>query len=64
MQKKPSELSKANLNSSRNQLAANQALLRNVPLREQPQIQNAISSLKQAWLNLQRTKLEVQLMAM
>ncbi|XOC35265.1 EmrA/EmrK family multidrug efflux transporter periplasmic adaptor subunit [Haemophilus influenzae] len=51
------ELSKANLNSSRNQLAANQALLRNVPLREQPQIQNAISSLKQAWLNLQRTKI-------
>ena len=42
------ELSKANLNSSRNQLAANQALLSNVPLREQPQIQNAISSLKQA----------------
>ena len=51
------ELSKANLNSSRNQLAANQALLRNVPLREQPQIQNAMSSLKQAWLNLQRTKI-------
>ena len=51
------ELSKANLNSSRNQLAANQALLSNVPLREQPQIQNAMSSLKQAWLNLQRTKI-------
>ena len=51
------ELSKAKLNSSRNQLAANQALLSNVPLREQPQIQNAISSLKQAWLNLQRTKI-------
>ncbi|PRI56780.1 putative multidrug resistance protein EmrK [Haemophilus influenzae] len=51
------ELAKANLNASKNQLAANQALLRNVPLREQPQIQNAISSLKQAWLNLQRTKI-------
>jgi len=51
------ELSKANLNSSRNQLAANQALLSNVPLREQPQIQNAINALKQAWLNLQRTKI-------
>lgn len=51
------ELSKANLNTSKNQLAANQALLRNVPLREQPQIQNAINALKQAWLNLQRTKI-------
>ena len=51
------ELSKVNLNSSRNQLAANQALLSNVPLRQQPQIQNAMSSLKQAWLNLQRTKI-------
>ena len=51
------ELSKANLNSSRNQLAANQALLSKVPLRQQPQIQNAMSSLKQAWLNLQRTKI-------
>lgn len=51
------ELAKANLNASKNQLAANQALLRNVPLREQPQIQNAINSLKQAWLNLQRTKI-------
>lgn len=51
------ELSKANLNSSRNQLAANQALLSNVPLRQQPQIQNAMSSLKQAWLNLQRTRI-------
>ncbi len=51
------EISKANLNSSRNQLAANQALLSNVPLRQQPQIQNAMSSLKQAWLNLQRTKI-------
>ena len=51
------ELAKANLNASKNQLAANQALLSNVPLREQPQIQNAMSSLKQAWLNLQRTKI-------
>ena len=52
------ELAKANLNVSQNQLAANQALLRDLPLREQPQVQNAISSLKQAWLNLQRTQIK------
>ncbi|QEH45280.1 EmrA/EmrK family multidrug efflux transporter periplasmic adaptor subunit [Aggregatibacter actinomycetemcomitans] len=48
---------KANLKAVKNQLAANQSLLLNVPLKEQPEIQKAISSLKQAWLNLQRTKI-------
>ncbi|MBN6077219.1 EmrA/EmrK family multidrug efflux transporter periplasmic adaptor subunit [Aggregatibacter actinomycetemcomitans] len=47
----------ANLKAVKNQLAANQSLLLNVPLKEQPEIQKAISSLKQAWLNLQRTKI-------
>lgn len=52
------ELAKANLSASQHQLAANQALLRDVPLRDQPQVKNAISALKQAWLNLQRTKIK------
>ncbi|MBN6080944.1 EmrA/EmrK family multidrug efflux transporter periplasmic adaptor subunit [Aggregatibacter actinomycetemcomitans] len=47
----------ANLKAVKNQLTANQSLLLNVPLKEQPEIQKAISSLKQAWLNLQRTKI-------
>ena len=47
----------ANLNAVKNQLAANQSLLMNVPLKEQPEIQKAISAVKQAWLNLQRTKI-------
>ncbi|MBN6069752.1 EmrA/EmrK family multidrug efflux transporter periplasmic adaptor subunit [Aggregatibacter actinomycetemcomitans] len=47
----------ANLKAVKNQLAANQSLLLNMPLKEQPEIQKAISSLKQAWLNLQRTKI-------
>ena len=47
----------ANLNAVKNQLAANKSLLMNVPLKEQPEIQKAISSVKQAWLNLQRTKI-------
>lgn len=52
------QLAKANLAASQNQLAANQALLLNLPLREQPQVQHAISAVKQAWLNLQRTKIK------
>lgn len=52
------ELAKANLLASQNQLAANQALLRDLPLREQPQVQNAMSAVKQAWLNLQRTQIK------
>ena len=51
------ELAKANLTTSQNQLGANQALLLDGPLSEQPQIQSAISNLKQAWLNLERTKI-------
>lgn len=51
-------LAKANLALSQNQLAANQALLLNRPLTEQPQVQNAIAGLKQAWLNLQRTQIK------
>lgn len=51
------ELAKANLTTSQNQLEANQALLLDDPLSEQPQIQSAVSNLKQAWLNLERTKI-------
>lgn len=51
------ELAKANLTTSQNQLGANQALLLDGPLSEQPQIQSAVSNLKQAWLNLERTKI-------
>ena len=51
------ELAKANLTTSQNQLEANQALLLDAPLSEQPQIQSAVSNLKQAWLNLERTKI-------
>ncbi|QOR24958.1 EmrA/EmrK family multidrug efflux transporter periplasmic adaptor subunit [Haemophilus parainfluenzae] len=51
------ELAKANLTTSQNQLEANQALLLDGPLSEQPQIQSAVSNLKQAWLNLERTKI-------
>ena len=51
------ELAKANLTISQNQLGANQALLLDGSLSEQPQIQSAVSNLKQAWLNLERTKI-------
>ena len=51
------ELAKANLTTSQNQLEANQALLLDGSLSEQPQIQSAVSNLKQAWLNLERTKI-------
>ena len=51
------ELAKANLTTSQNQLGANQALLLDGPLSEQPQIQSAVSNFKQAWLNLERTKI-------
>ena len=51
------ELAKANLTTSQNQLGANQALLLDGPLSEQPQIQSAVSNLKQSWLNLERTKI-------
>ena len=51
-------LAKANLSSSQNQLAANQALLLARPLMQQPQIQNAVAAVKQACLNLQRTQIK------
>ena len=51
------ELAKANLTTAQNQLEANQALLLDGPLSEQPQIQSAVSNFKQAWLNLERTKI-------
>ena len=57
MLKEAVELAKANLTTSQNQLGANQALLLDGPLSEQPQIQSAVSNLKQAWLNLERTKI-------
>lgn len=46
----------ANLSMAENQLSANQSLLLKTDLRQQPEVQKAISALKQAWLNLQRTK--------
>ena len=52
------ELAKANLTTSQNQLEANQALLLDGPLSEQPQIQSAVSNLKQAWLNLERSPIK------
>lgn len=45
------------LNISRHELAINNALLMQTPLLEQPSIQQAIFKLKQAWLNLKRTKI-------
>ncbi len=47
----------AELDAAQNQLAANQALLKALPLTEQPEVRKAASALKQAWLNLQRTKI-------
>ncbi|WP_084703412.1 EmrA/EmrK family multidrug efflux transporter periplasmic adaptor subunit [Necropsobacter rosorum] len=47
----------AELDAAQNQLAANRALLKALPLTEQPEVQKAASALKQAWLNLQRTKI-------
>ncbi|MDG6881969.1 Inner membrane protein yibH [Phocoenobacter uteri] len=50
-------LTKADLQVAKNQLLANQSLLKNTPLLQQPTIQNAIISVKQAWLNLKRTQI-------
>ena len=50
------ELAKANLTTSQNQLEANQASLLDGPLSEQPQIQSAVSNLKQAWLEFRTHK--------
>ncbi len=51
------ELAKVDLIATQNQLAANQALLLDVPLDQQPSVLGAVSQLKQAWLNLQRSKI-------
>lgn len=45
------------LNISQHELAINNALLMKTSLLEQPSIQQAIFKLKQAWLNLKRTKI-------
>lgn len=47
----------ADLDAVKNQLAANRALLPELPLKEQPEMQKAMSNLKLAWLNLQRSKI-------
>ncbi|WP_439257178.1 EmrA/EmrK family multidrug efflux transporter periplasmic adaptor subunit [Lonepinella sp. BR2271] len=51
------ELAKVDLLATQNQLAANQALLLDVPLEQQPAVLSAVSQLKQAWLNLQRSQI-------
>lgn len=45
------------LNISQHELAINNVLLMKTPLLKQPSIQQAIFKLKQAWLNLKRTKI-------
>lgn len=40
-----------------NQLKATEALVLDTPIREQPAVKSAISALRNAWLNLQRTKI-------
>lgn len=46
----------ASLKMTQNQLKANQALLLDTPLRQQPAVKMAIDNVRAAWLNLQRTK--------
>ncbi|MDO4430512.1 MAG: EmrA/EmrK family multidrug efflux transporter periplasmic adaptor subunit [Lonepinella koalarum] len=48
-------IANAELDAVKNQLAANQALLLELPLKAQPEMQKAMSNFKQAWLNLQRS---------
>lgn len=49
-------LAEADWQATQNQLAANQALLKGLPLREQPEVKKAVSALTLAWLNLQRSQ--------
>lgn len=49
-------IAQADLQGVKNQLAASEVLLSPLPLTEQLEVKNAIVNLKQAWLNLQRTK--------
>ncbi|MDG6895696.1 EmrA/EmrK family multidrug efflux transporter periplasmic adaptor subunit [Volucribacter amazonae] len=51
-------LADAQLQVAKSQLLANQALLGNTPLIQQPSVKNAIDNVKQAWLNLQRTQIK------
>lgn len=51
------ESAKASLAMMENDLQANQALLLNTPLSAQPAVKNAISAVRNAWLNLQRTNI-------
>lgn len=41
--------------------AAQAVLGKNIPIRQQPAVQNAVSRLKEAWLNLQRTQIRAPL---
>ncbi|CDF98588.1 EmrA/EmrK family multidrug efflux transporter periplasmic adaptor subunit [Avibacterium paragallinarum] len=50
-------LAEADWQATQNQLAANQALLKGLPLREQPEVKKAVSALILAWLNLQRSQI-------
>ncbi|MFD0966751.1 EmrA/EmrK family multidrug efflux transporter periplasmic adaptor subunit [Seminibacterium arietis] len=50
-------LAQAELAAAKYQLSSNQALLKEEPLIEQPEVKKAISAVKQGWLNLQRTKI-------
>lgn len=43
------------------QEAAQAVLGKNIPIRQQPAVQNAVSRLKEAWLNLQRTQIRAPL---
>lgn len=50
-------LAEADWQATQNQLAANQALLKGLPLREQPEVKKTVSALTLAWLNLQRSQI-------
>lgn len=47
----------ASYKSTESQLKANQVLWMDTPLREQPAIKSAVNAVRNAWLNLQRTKI-------
>lgn len=47
----------ASLKLTQNKLTATQALLLNTPIRQQPEIKIAVSAVRNAWLNLKRTKI-------
>lgn len=49
-------MAKSDLNATQEQLNATKALLLNTPIAEQPAVIQAADNVRQAWLNLQRTK--------